>query len=72
MEISAIALGGLQSAQAKFERSAARVASAGASDTVDLSSAAVDLLSAKNEFQLNIKMLKAADDMLKQTLDILA
>lgn len=72
MDISAIALGGLQDAQAKLERSAARLAAANPSDTVDLSTAAVDLLSSKSIFEANIEVLKIADRMYKQTLDLFA
>jgi flagellar hook protein FlgE len=70
MNISAIALGGLQNAETKFERSAARLTAADPSDTVDLSSAAVDLLSSRNEFEANIKVMQTADRMYKQTLNL--
>jgi len=71
MNISAIALGGVQNAAAKFERSAARLAAADPSDTVDLSTTAVDLLASRNQFEANIKLMQIADRMYKQTLDVL-
>jgi hypothetical protein len=39
---------------------------------VDLSSAAVSLLSARNNFEVNIATLKFADNMEQRVLDILA
>ena len=80
MDVSAIALSGLQQAQSQFEQSAAKVASAGATastggmptDTVDLSAEMVAQLSAKNQFSANLSMLKTADQMMKSTIDLLA
>jgi hypothetical protein len=79
MEISAIALRGLDQAQAQLEQAGGQLASIGANssdgipaDTVDLSQAAVSLLSAKNEFAANLKVLKIADELQRQTLDLLA
>jgi len=71
MDISSVALGGIQSAETKFNRAAARVAQAGTDDTVDLSTEAVNLLNAKDEFAANLKALEVGDDMTKQTLDML-
>jgi flagellar hook protein FlgE len=72
MDISAIALGGLQTAQSNFERAAARLATADVSDTVDLSTAAVDLITARNQFEANIKVMHTANETFKKTLDLLA
>jgi len=76
MDLSAIALRGLDQAQAKLEKSAARLASSGAlspdGDTVDLSAEVVALLSAKNAFAAGIKVLRTADEMQRQTIDLLA
>jgi hypothetical protein len=79
VDISSIALQGLQQAQAQLESTARRVASVGATtpdgadvDIVDLSSAAVSLISAKNQFASNIDVLKIADNMQKSVINLLA
>lgn len=76
VEISAIALSGLDRAQASLDQTATRLARLAGpetpGDTADLSSAMVDMLAAKDEFAVNIKMLKVADQMNGQVLDILA
>jgi hypothetical protein len=79
MELSAIALQGLQQATAQFEASAARPASVGAAtpegapvDTVNLSEAIVALLTAENQFTANIGVLKTAGEMQTHILDLLA
>jgi flagellar hook protein FlgE len=79
MGISAIALQGLDRAQGQFEQAGAQLASIGASsedgvavDSVDLSHAAVSLLSAKNEFAASLKLVKIADEMQGQIIDLLA
>ncbi len=72
MGISAIALGGLNQAQTKFENAARRVAAGGSGDTVELSSDAVAMISAKNDFAADIAALKVADNMQRSVLDILA
>jgi hypothetical protein len=79
MQISAIALQGLNQAQAQVEQAGGRLASIGANtvdgtpvDTADLSTAAVSLLSAKDSFATNIKLLKVADEMQGQAINLLA
>jgi hypothetical protein len=72
VDISAIALGGLNQAQSKFENAAKRVASGGSGDTVELSSDAVAMISAKNDYAVNIQALKVADNMQRSVLDLLA
>ena len=79
MDLSAIALQGLGQAEAQLETAAARIASAGAlspdganADTVDISTEIVALLSAKNQFSLNLTTLKLADEVQKNTIDLLA
>ena len=74
---SAIALRGLDQAQAKLEQAAACLASSGAAstdgapvDTLDLSTAMVALLSARNEFATNTKVLATADDIERQTISL--
>jgi flagellar basal body rod protein FlgG len=96
MEISAIALRGLNEAQAQLEQAGGRfqttttssrpifssITAAGTTsikdnsgdgmpvDTANLSDAAVSLLSAKNAFATNIKLLKVADEMQRQAIDL--
>jgi hypothetical protein len=66
-------LQGVEQAQGLFERSAARIAQAGAkSDSVDLSQTAVSLLSAINQFGLGLDLIKVADEMQKSAINILA
>lgn len=76
--MSAIALAGLERASAQFENAAARVTAPAATsgdggpDTVDLSTAAVALLNARDNFAANIQMLKIADDMQRTAIELLA
>lgn len=77
MGISAIALQGVESAQGKFESAASNLSLAASpaqssGDVTDLSQATVDLLSAKNNFEGNLKVLKVADEMERVTIDMLA
>jgi flagellar hook protein FlgE len=78
MEVSAIALQGLEHAQAQLTSSAARLAGAGTSsatgapvDNVDLSAEVVTQMSAKNDFAANFSVLKAADEMRKTAIDMM-
>jgi flagellar hook protein FlgE len=79
MDVSAIALQGLAQAQIQVEASAARLIAATAAtpeampvDTVSLSEAAVALLGAKNQFSASIEVLKTANQMQKNLVNILA
>ena len=77
MEILAAALQGLNSAEAKVDQAATRIAQAGAAegssgDTVDLAAEIVNLAAAKIDYQANLKALQTGDEMAKHTLDILA
>ena len=73
MNVCAIALQGLERAQAGFERSATRIATAAEpGDAVDLSAAVAGLLAAKEAFALNLKVVQAADEMERRTIDLLA
>jgi flagellar hook protein FlgE len=78
MDISAIALGGLEQAQVQLEKAAISLAgaagssSSASSDSVDLSAGIVALLSAKNDFAVNISVLKTADQIQKSAIDIMA
>jgi flagellar hook protein FlgE len=77
MDISAIALQGLDGAQGRFESAASKLSSAtlpvsATGDTTDLSQSTVDLLSAKNDFEGNLKVVQVADEMERTTIDMLA
>ena len=67
MDVSAIALQGLEQAQVQLESAAASIAGAGAAsnsagtDKVDLSTAVVALLTAKNQFSVDLSVLKVAN-----------
>jgi flagellar hook-associated protein FlgK len=72
MDVSAIALGGLQQAQSQLESTAKRFASpANPTDGVDLSQEAVSLLQARNDFQANLATIKVNDQMLQSLFDVL-
>jgi hypothetical protein len=79
MDISAIALQGLDQASAQLEAAAAGIASAGAAspdganlDIVSLSEEVVALMSAKTMDLANLSTLKTADQIQKSTIDLIA
>jgi flagellar hook protein FlgE len=79
MDISAIALQGLQQADAQLNDAATRIAAYGAGspaganlDTFDLSAAMVALMSAKNDFAVNVKVLQTANEVQQNILDVTA
>jgi flagellar basal body rod protein FlgF len=74
MNITNIALGGLQAAQGTVEKTATRLASPDpmARGAFDLSAEMVALLSAKQQFQVNARVIQTADDMQQGLLDVLA
>ncbi len=78
MNISSIALQGLEQAQAKLQTAVSQLssvsspASGGAdADIVDLSVAAVAMVSAKDQSSANVNVTKVADDMQKNLLSVL-
>jgi flagellar hook protein FlgE len=78
VDISSIAVQGLQQAQFQLDNSAQRLAGIGSvtpdgagADTVDLSAAAVSIVSARNQFAANVNVLKIADDMQKSLINLL-
>ncbi len=78
MDLTAIALQGLDQAQVQLEAAATGIASAAAlspdaatADTVNLSVEVVALLSAKNQFSVNLATLKIADETQKTAVDLL-
>ncbi len=79
MDLSAIALQGLEQADAQLEKAASRIASAAALspdgsnvDTVDLSAEMVALLSAKNQFSVEVATLKVAGEVQKNEVNLIA
>ena len=74
MDISSIALAGLQNASREFDRAAAGVirSTSAESDSADLSQAAVEFLATKEQLSTAIRLAHVADQMQKSTLDILA
>lgn len=77
MDPSAIALQGLQQADAQLETAAARMANTGVTspdgvpvDIVDLSAELVTLMSAQNLFEANLATIKTDDQMQKSLIDI--
>jgi flagellar hook protein FlgE len=76
MDISAIALQGLQQADAQLNKAAAGIASANtlsdqsSPDAVDLSSQLVALIQAQSQFDVSLKVLTTAEQVQKQTLDV--
>jgi flagellar hook-associated protein FlgK len=83
MDVMNAALGGMQIAQSSFERTAQRIAGASTQstqstqptqrpDSVDLSTEAVNLLAARNQFQASAQVFQVGDKMQKKLLDIMA
>ena len=74
MDIVSIALGGMRNAQTTLEKTAERIAAVSPEtpDSVDLSSQMVAMLAARNQFQSNARVIRTADDMQKQLLNLLA
>ena len=78
MDLSSIALRGVEQAQVQLDAAATSLASAGASpnganlDTADLASGVVALNSAQVLLQLSLSTLKTADQVQKTALNLLA
>lgn len=79
MDISAIALQGLEQANAQLDKAAARLASAAALspdgsnvDVVDISVETVALLAARNQFSVAAATMKVANEARKSVIDITA
>jgi flagellar basal body rod protein FlgG len=78
MDLSAIALQGLDQAQVQLDAAASNLANAGAAsisgadaDTVNLSAQMVALTSAQTLFQVNIAALTTADQVQQTAIDLL-
>ena len=82
MDVMNVALGGMMIAQSSFERTAQTIAGASTQstqsqptqkpDTVDLSTEAVNLIAARDQFQASAQVFQAGDKMQKKLLDIMA
>jgi hypothetical protein len=78
MNINSVALGGLRQAQEQLESIGGKlaqlplVAAASGQDTVDLSAAMVGLADAQRVAQANLQILRTADEMNGNILDVLA
>ena len=79
MDLSAIALQGLQQADAQLNAAASKIASLGASsangaglDSVDLSAEVVALMSARNQTAANLATLHTASEIQKNVIDLMA
>src|ERR1035441_2758951 len=79
MEFSDSAVRGLKQEEKGLEQAKTRVASAGGTpngtgpvDTVDLSDSMVAMLTARQEFTANLNAFKTADEIQRQTIDLLA
>ena len=76
MDLSAIALSGLEAAQSRFEGAARQVAASASpeppGDTVDLSIAVVEMLSSQRQFEANLQLVRTAQQMDGQIVNLLA
>jgi hypothetical protein len=79
MDLSAIALQGLQQATTQLEQAATRIASFGAAsadgaslDTVDLSLEMVAMMAAKQQASVNLQNLKTAGEVTQSMIDVMA
>jgi hypothetical protein len=79
MDLSAIALQGLQQASTQLEQAATRIASFGASsadgaslDTVDLSAEMVAMLAPQEQASVNLQTLKTAGEVTHSMIDVMA
>jgi hypothetical protein len=71
------AVQGLLAAEQSLEKTADRIARgpsrpAGGGDTISLSEEAVGLLSARNAYEMNLKVLQVGDAMMKKLVDFMA
>ncbi|HYE72662.1 MAG TPA: hypothetical protein VEF04_04990 [Blastocatellia bacterium] len=83
MDSTSIALSGLHSASERLDKVAQKIASpsavsqglsdaASAQDSIDISQAAIEMLLARTEFAVNVKLLKAQDEQTRHALDLIA
>jgi len=73
MQVMAIASAGLQTSMQRFEQSAQRTAQlASPYADVDMAQEAVERISAKSAFSANVAVIRTANQMMGQLLDLLA
>jgi hypothetical protein len=79
MDLSSIALQGLQQADAQLQQAATQIASSGAAspngaslDTVDLSTEMIALISAQNQTAVSLSTLNVANQIQKSLIDVMA
>lgn len=76
MGVFGIALGGMDRAQEQLEKTATRLARVDTTqppaDTVDLSAEMVSLIEARNTYEANLNVLKTADQMRGEIVNLLA
>jgi len=73
MNVTATSLQGLDNAATSFDTAARKisVASSDGTDTVVLSAAVAGMLAAKNMYEANLNIMKAAQEMEKHLLDVM-
>ena len=76
MGITGIALGALHAAETRFDTSARKLATAfdpsSSGDTVDLSAIAVEMMMARQQFQASANVIRTADEIDGQIINLLA
>ena len=72
MQVLSIAAAGLSAATVRLDASAQRTARWGQDPAVDLAKEAVEQVTAKAAFKANVAVIRAADEMMGELLDILA
>ncbi len=76
MNISSIAATGLSSAFDRIDKAAEAIAGVtdpgNPADTIDISTAAIELSAAKLEAAANVRVIRAEQELVKNTLDLLA
>ena len=76
MDAISAALSGLNAAESRLDQTAKRLSQIGVvnnvpTDSVDLASEMVNLMTAKLQFEANLKSLETSNKMAKHTIDIL-
>lgn len=72
MQALSIATSGLTAATARLDASAQRIARWSPTSEVDLGREAIEQVMAKTEFKANVTVIRTADQMMGELLDILA
>ena len=72
MQVMAIASAGLQTSMQRFEQSAQRTAQAASPySDVDMAEEAVEQISARSAFSANVAVIRTANQMMGQLLDLM-